>query len=80
MKKHNKINLISMSEKLNVLKKLFLKFFIKLVQTIFLQHEQLYSIKLSLKILHLRKQLEYLYLIQHVSHFLSLCPNLHLIL
>ena len=39
-----------------------------------------YSIKSSLKFGYLRKQSQYLYLIPHVSHFLSSCPNSNLIL
>ena len=45
-----------------------------------LQHKHLDSTKSSLKFWYSRKQSKYLYLIPHVSHFLSLCPNLHLIL
>ena len=47
---------------------------------IFLATRTLYSIKLSLKIVYLRKQSQYLYLIPNVLYFLSYCPNLHFIL
>ena len=45
-----------------------------------LQQKHLYSIKLSLKFVYSRKQSQYLYLILQALHFLSSCPNLHLIL
>ena len=44
-----------------------------------LQHKHLYSIKSSLKFVYSRKQLQYLYLIPQVLHFLLSCPNSHLI-
>ena len=37
-------------------------------------------VKSSLKFVYSRKQSQCLYFIPHVSHFLSSCPNLHLIL
>ena len=45
-----------------------------------LQGKHLYFIILSLKFMYSRKQSQYLHLIPHVSHFLSSCLCLHLIL
>ena len=45
-----------------------------------LQSKRLYSTKSPLKFVYPRKQLQYLYLIPQVSHFLSSCLYLHLIL
>ena len=45
-----------------------------------LQHKHLYFIKSSLKFVYSRKQSQYLYLTQHVSHFLLPCSNLPLML
>ena len=50
------------------------------IKLFLLQHKHLYSIKSSLKSLYSRKELQYLYLIQHVLNFLSLRPCLYLIL
>ena len=55
-------------------------FNITFVDNFILQHRHLYSIKSSLKFLYQRKQSQYLYSILQVTHFLALCPYLHLIL
>ena len=71
--------LLSWLENLYILKNRSFNFSFNFVWQFLLQTKHFYSIKSSLKFVYFRKQWQYLYLILHVLLFLSLCPNLHLI-
>ena len=71
--------MISWLENLYVLTNLFLKSSSNFLWYFFLQHKQLYSTKSSMMLVYLRQHLQYFDLIL-VSHFLSWCPYLNLIL
>ena len=51
-----------------------------IVWQLLLQTKHLYSTKSPFKFASSRRQSQYLYLIPHVSHFLSSCTNLYLTL